>query len=249
MSKARVSLAAWCCALSLVAGLAVAKPLPVGEDGWPLVPLPAQAKRVPLPEQISVNGLVVRQQLFESNDKPKAVTDWFRKQWGEPLVENAMGGRLVLGKAVGGHYVTVQLSALAGGTQGLVAVSDLQASVAGQQQHHQQAQEWAARLPPGTQVLQHVATVEAGKRSEQWLMVNQHSVQLNAELLRAQLEQRGYAFQRELASRRAPGTAEEGGRTLLFAGPSGEAMATLSQGAQQRVSVLLNLQPTGRGAL
>lgn len=207
-------------------------------ERWPDLPLPSSARRLALPEEMVINGRTVQTRLFESSERPAALTSWFRSLLGPAVVENVVGRRLVLGKLSGEFFVTVQLSAVRAGTQGVLSVTRLAQTSQERQQHAQDVQALLSSLPDGARVLQQISTREGDGTTQQWMLTSNHSERHNAELLRSGLQARGFDFQREAT---VPGQ----GRTLYFRGPAGEAMATVMAGSAYTTAILLSLQPRG----
>src|SRR3989442_6030678 len=84
-------------------------------QAWPTVALPEDARAFSVGEQIVANGTPMRVQVFISNRSPAEVAAWFRHSLGEPIVENKVQDKLVLGRQAGDFYETVQLETSAGG--------------------------------------------------------------------------------------------------------------------------------------
>ena len=131
-SRARASACALAAALMLVGAACAAAP-------WPSVPLPSGAKPFQIGEQLSVGGFPMRLQGFVTNTAPLETADWFHRTLGQPLVEDVVMGKLVLGQARGDYYVSVMLEALPNGragTRGTVTVSDLKTAYEGRDATH-----------------------------------------------------------------------------------------------------------------
>ena len=208
----------------------------MASEPWPQVALPASAKRVPLPESMVIDGRLVQTQLFESNEDPTRVTAWFRDQLGPTAVENALGQRLVLGRAMGEYYVTVQLSGNGARTQGVVSMTKLVQSSAMREQQERETQDMLALLGPGTRVIQRVSSRDGGSMTHQWMFSSSQDADRGPDQLKNALAAKGYDFQR------AAGTSGRG-QTLYFSGAAGQAMATVMPGRASTTLIWLNLLP------
>ena len=106
----------------------------------------------PIGEQMTVNGLPMKLQGFLSEAAPAELIAQFRKALGKPLVENAIGSKQLLGRAMNTYYLTVQVEPAGRGSRGVVAISDLK----GMHDHRSELQSantrWLNRFPSGSKI-------------------------------------------------------------------------------------------------
>lgn len=209
---------------------------------WPAIDLPSDSRSFDVGPQLEVNGLPMRIRGFLSPAAPSQLAGWFRRQLGEPLVENTLAHMHVLGRLQGEHYLTVQLEPAGRGTRGLVAVTHLRAAHDRRADSRAASERWLARLPAGSQLVSEVSGNDHGRVSRQMLFRNAHDAALNAARVRALLAGEGYAFEREVdtTSARAPASAAPQGRTLYFRAPGREAMATVFRDSAGDSVIVLN---------
>lgn len=218
---------------------------------WPEVVLPPGAASYSMGEQMSVDGMPMRAQGFELDMSPERTAAWFRQHMPRPLMENRFGDKLVLGRASGAYYITVQLSGSGGRTQGLVAVSDVAAGLVQRTASRAANARVAARLPSGTQVLTALNSTDAQRTASFLTLVNSYSEEVNRERLKQMLREDGMELERE--SRAADAGAKAlaalpagaaSGRAMFFKGRGREAIAVISRMPDSRVSIVLNTVTT-----
>lgn len=213
------------------------------QAAWPKVGMPKDVQAFDVGGQVTTNGIPMRMQGFVANAKPEQLADWFRQNMGRPLVENTVGGKLILGRAQGEHYLTVQLEPAGSGTRGLVAVSHLKAAQDTQAQTQAATNRWMSRLPSGSQLMTQTVSEDAGKLSTYRVVVNSHSQETNSERIKSMMREDGLAFEREAAAdagaagRRGP---SPGGKTLFFKSSDKEAMAVIYRDPAGQTAVVLN---------
>lgn len=226
-------LAITACCMALLAAPAHA------ERVWPKLTPPAGARTWSAGDAIDANGLPMRVGGFVSDRSLSEVTRFVRHVLGGPVVANHRGDRLILGRAEGGFYLTVQLEPAGGGTRALVAVTDLQSAAHGREQARAVAQRWLQRLPAGSRVLSHTAARDGGRLWSQWVYGNGASAALNGQALKALLHQDGLRLEHESAAGPTPGAAP-GARLMLFKGAGREATAVIGRLPDGRASVVLS---------
>ena len=218
---------------------------------WPQVALPPQAESYAIGEQISLDGLPMRLQSFDVATSPEQTAAWFRQHMPRPMVENQVGDRLVLGRAQGNFYITVQLAASGQGTRGVVGVSDASAAAAGREARRAADARVLARLPAGTELLASLGSIDAGRSATFVTLVNSYSEDVNRERVRQMLREEGMELEREARAADAgaavlaglpAGTAS--GRALFFRGRGREAVAVIGRLPDSRVSIVLNTVTT-----
>ncbi|RYF01834.1 MAG: hypothetical protein EOO32_02380 [Comamonadaceae bacterium] len=221
-----------------------------GATTWPTVALPPYVKSFAVGEQIIANGLPMRVQGFVAQgvDVPK-VAEWFKASLGQPLVESSFRNQLILGRAEGGFYVSVQLEALGAdpqqGSKGLVAISDM-ASLNRDRERDQAAHhQWLARWPAGTQTLSRMTSQDNGATTLHVALRNGHSTSLNRDALVDLMQQDGLALEREVAPDRRSAAAAAGmpadGTAYFFKGQGKSAMATMARDGDGQTTIVLNI--------
>ena len=159
---------------ALVLGLAFMAPgnFALAQASWPTIALPKDVRAFDIGEQLTINGLPMRMQGFVSARNPVQLAEWFRQRMGKPLVENTLANKLILGRAQGEYYLTVQLEPAATGTRGIAAVSHLKAAYDGRAENRASTEHWLSRLPAGSKLLSQMSSEDAGKASTYLLVVN-----------------------------------------------------------------------------
>jgi len=234
-------------ACTLIAAALWALPA-LSADAWPTVALPRDAEPFDVGQQMTVDGMPMRIDGFVSKAPLAETLSWFRRSLGQPLVENVLNGKRILGRAQGEHYLTVQLEAVdagrGGGTRGLVAVTHLKAAIESREHNEAAARQWLARLPSGSQLHNQIGARDGAKTSRYLVFSNRHDEALNIERLKSLMHDDGYTIERETgASREAALRLPQhvaNGRTLYFRAPSKEAMAVVARNGQGRTTIVLN---------
>jgi hypothetical protein len=214
------------------------------ESAWPQIELPTSSTVFPVDDVIVANGLPMRLTAFSSRQSREQLMAWFRQSLGEPLVENRLGDKIVLGQAKGEHYLTIQLESTGTGTRGVAAVSHLKSAYDQQADTRAARDLWLQRLPSGSRILSRMSSSDRGQRAEHLVFINNQSESANRDALRTILENKGFSFERETVASDAPGASRSGrladARTLYFKGKSGEAMATVARDSAEKTVVVLN---------
>lgn len=234
-------------ALALASALGLPLPAAAAQaPAWPRVALPSGAGAYQIGEQISVNGTPTRMQGFVTRTAPLDTAAWFRTSLGQPLVENNVQGKLVLGRAQGDYYVSVMLEALPGergGTRGTVTVANLKAAYEQRDANRAVNERMLARLPNGSRLMNQLSSTERGRATAYILATNGHSQQANRDHLIKRLQAEGYVLEREAlpGPKRMPGVPAEvaAGRTLFFKGRDKEAMAVIRPAEQSGSAIVI----------
>jgi hypothetical protein len=206
----------------------------------PVIALPDSAMAYGVGERIVLNGMPMDLRGFTSTSPIEETAAWFRRSLGAPVVENRIGDALVLGKASGDYYLTVQLRATAAGTSGVTAVADLKTAAA----DIGRRRAWAAvdaLVPEGSRILSDMTSEDRGRRSRDLVFSNDMSERANSARLQTVLTARGFVFEREgVAAAPVPPGSLRPGRTLYFTGREKEALATIAEAEQGRTVVVVN---------
>ena len=223
---------------------------------WPQIAMPPGVRTFTVGEQIAANGLPMRVQGFVVKDmEVAALADWFRRSLGQPLVEDRLGNKLILGRAQEGYYLSVQLEAAGpdgrGGSRGLLAVSDLLALNQGRDSYEAKLQRWMQRWPSGSQVISRTSSTDRGRAALHVVLQNGHSESLNREALIDVMKQDGFALAREASAEAALTRQAQalpyGGKAYFFNGNGKEAIATIARDGQGHTTVVLNTSATLEG--
>ena len=141
------------------------------------------------------NGVPMSVRRFDTSMSPKQVLQYYRERWTtgprRPPVENRVGGWRVIGRQVGGYYVTVQVRPGAGGSEGFIGVSMLP-----QLKAEPELDREFPRLA-GTEVVSDTRSEDEGKSGQTLILRNDYSVITNAQYYREQLPARGWALRQD----------------------------------------------------
>lgn len=217
---------------------------PIAAAGEPTVALPGAAQPFSVGENIVLNGLPMRMRGFRSMESVDVLVAWFTKNLGSPVVENRLGNTIVLGKAIGEYYVSVQLEADRNGVRGLTAVSNLAAANEMRSVRNERGERLLLGLPHGSRVISDMVSEDRGKQSWHVVVENTHSEQLNVGRIQALMTQEGFALEHESSAgstsggtgMHAPGDA----RTLYFRAKGKEAMATVARDELSKTVIVIN---------
>lgn len=208
---------------------------------WPQPVLPGHVSVFAVGDQLTANGLPMRVQGFVSTeDSVEDLLAWFRRYWGQPLMENTVGAKRILGRLQNGFYWTVQIEAVRRGAKGLVAVTDLSARAQASDRYVATTERLLARFPAGSQLVSHMVSPGEGKTASHVVVSNRHSESLNHDALKAMLADEGMALERETSVLEQSDLRGKAIKTLYFKGASKEAMAVISSDSQGRSTVILN---------
>ena len=216
---------------------------------WPTISMPPNVSAFAVGDQFAANGLPMRVQGFVSKDMSvPQLAEWFRRSMGRPLVEDKLGNKLILGRAQGGYYLSVQLEPAGlqgrGGSKGLLTVSDIAAMNQNRERDSVATQDWLRRWPSGTQIFSRMTSQDRDKASLHVGLRNGHSEGLNRDALVDVMKQDGFLLEREVSA--IGNTADQlpahlrGGKTLFFKGDGKEGMATIVRDDQGRTAIVLN---------
>jgi hypothetical protein len=228
------------CVLALVAGIARAD----GAADWPTLALPPGTASYSISPRMAVDGIPMKLEGFESPKSPAELVSWFRAQLPQPLLENTVGTKLVLGHPHGSYFFTIQMEAVDGGTKGVVAVTDIDGAMVERKAGDSVTDRVLAGFPAGTQVVRSMTSSEQSRSSTFVALVNRYSEDVNRQRLVDLLLADGMRLEREATAdaateaRLPSGT--QVGSTLFFKGEGKEATAVITRGADSQVNVVLN---------
>lgn len=226
--------AALACTLLLAGAEATA------QASWPVIALPKGVTQFDIAQQMTANGVPLRMQGILSAVAPGQVATLFRESLGQPLVENTLGPKLVLGRAQGEFYVTVQLEPAGTGTRGLIAVTKLSSALEGRDASRTEELHVLSRFPTGSKRISQMSSVDGRNAAEHQVLINNLGVDLNVEHVKRMLSNDGYTLERETAKVSNARSRSASGTTLFFKRPGGEAIAMVYRDASERTVLVLN---------
>jgi hypothetical protein len=211
---------------------------------WPDIKLPRKLQTFPMGSDVNANGVPMRMQGFTSALPVAEVIEALRDSLGQPLVMNQIGKQVVVGRALGAFYVTVQIEAEGAGSRGVVATTDMQSAVDNKEFTQQEKQRWLDQLPAGSRLMSHVKSSDNSKRSVQLVYTNEQNSAINADRLKAMLTREGLSLEREGAADNATKSGTnmvEQGQVLFFKGVAKEAIATIHRQIDGQTFTVLNI--------
>ena len=211
---------------------------------WPSLQLPASLHTFSMGSQIMLNGLPLQMVGFVSDLPPLKIVEQFRGTLGQPLVENTIGQKIVLGRMEPGKfYVTVQVEAAPSGSRGVVAITDLAELAQSRDARISSRVRWIDRLPSGSTIASQMTSAERGKSTLHLVYTNAHTVQANRDALARMMTADGYRIERQTDSisqhrddRIPPGT---DGDTIYFTGSGKDGIAVIAKRGTN-TSIVLN---------
>jgi hypothetical protein len=210
---------------------------------WPEIALPKMARPVDIGGQFSLNGLPMRIKGFIASRAPSEMAEVFRRALGQPLMENRIGDKLLLGRMQGDFYLSVQIEPSARGSRGAIAVTNLKLAANKRSEFTAEKERWLNRLPAGSRLLSLMTSEDAGKISTHFVITNGFADSINATRFKSMLAEEGMSLERETTSdgnTTAQRYAVPQGRTLYFRGQNKEAIAVISH-ANGGTAVVLNI--------
>lgn len=174
---------------------------------WVSVEPPPDSRLAWVAEDMVHNGVPMRIQFFHSPATPGEVLDHYRRRWREGgaarYVENRLGPWMVIARAEGAFFVSVQVRPAATGAEGYLAQRALDAAPATLGQ--------GVALPPGSAVANDILSRDAQRPARTLLLFNGLSVAANADFFRERYARDGWAVVSE-------GRARGGGQLVLQRG-------------------------------
>lgn len=214
------------------------------QSAWPGIAALKEVQLFDIGEQMTFNGLPMRVKGFVSAAKPTQLADGFRQSLGQPLVEDHLGDKLILGRAQGEHYLTVQLEPAGAGTRGLIAVTHLKAAYDRQRETQDAIDHRQSRLPPGSRVISQMSSEDGGKLAEHFVMINSQSMDLNLERMKDLLRDDGFELKHEANAdgSLAPSSVDviAGNKVLFFKATGKEATVVIYRKDSGGTTIVLN---------
>lgn len=211
---------------------------------WPVPTLPPSAVAYRIGEQMVVDGLPMRVQGFVSPRERKEIAAWFRQSLGKPLMENQVGSKLVLGRALGEYYLAVQLEAIGHGTRAIVSVAHLKAGYDNRANTTAELARMMARFPSGSRLVSAIDSIDRGKLSQHVVVSNAYQEEVNGNRLIAMMRDDGFALEQTASTDGAPAhhsfAGAQNGKTMYFKGAGKEAMAVIFRDPAGQVTIVMN---------
>lgn len=211
---------------------------------WPDLKLPQSLQLFSVGEHVVMNGKPMRMHGFISKQTPDQLSRSVQETLGQPLVINNLGRQIILGRAQGLHYISVQIEPASNGSRGIVSITDLRAALLNSDTTMQERQRWLQQLPAGTRLSSHMKSLDDLKQSQQLIYRNRFDENLNRDRLKTILQADGLAFEHEAMSDDGPSKAARTtsqGRLLFFKGSGKEAMATMHRQPDGQTVTVLNI--------
>jgi hypothetical protein len=227
--------------LALCGALATA---PALADNWPQVDLPKNIRPFDIGQQVTVNGMPMRMQGFVSPAGPARTIESFRRSLGQPLVENQLGNKRILGRAQGEYYLSVQIEPAGMGSRGVIAMTNLKTTFEDRSDTREANERWLSRLPSGSRLISRMVSQDAGRLSNHLVIVNTYSESINRDRLKSLMSDDGFALEREGVpdAGMAASLPDSLGSSiaLFFRGANKEAMATIYHDRNGQTTTVLN---------
>lgn len=233
-------------ALVLAGALVVPSPCAAAAAlSWPTVALPSDAVVYPVADQMAVHGIPLRIQGFFVKSTLGATANWFRERLGKPIVENRLGRALVLGRAQGPHFITIQLSSQADGTSGTLSIAHLHAAYKTRDTRKTATERLLSRLPPGSELVTELVSNDGNKQSRFYVVSNTYHEEVNRDHVHDLMREDGLTVRHQAS---APNPSTAGGKPQLsngivyvFNGERKEAVAVIGRNAIGRTIVQVNV--------
>lgn len=94
-----------------------------GAVDWPSVPVPDDAQGEIVSDHMIYNGIDMRASRFATKTSVTDLKAFYRKEWGNRMVETPMRGKTVLGHMSGHYYITVELTPSGMTTRGQIGIT------------------------------------------------------------------------------------------------------------------------------
>lgn len=216
----------------------------ISQTPWPQIAIPEGIKLSEQGGPISVNGMPLQMRGFTSTAAPARVAALFQQSLGQPLMDNTIGVKRILGRSHGAHYVTVQIEPGVTGTRGVIAVTELTAAMNNAAIARAADQRLLSRLAAGFHIVSRTATEDNRRSIEHVVLTNTHSVGLNAASVKNMLRIDGFVLERKTAPAGQSGVdhrpATREATTLFFKKAGSEAVAVISRDDKGMTAVVLN---------
>lgn len=211
---------------------------------WPAIEFPKDSSTYIVGEKVVVNGLPLKMTGFVSPTKLPQIAEWFRQKLGQPLVENTVANKLILGRAQGETYLTIQLETIGTGTRGLVAISNQKIAFNRHADSVAVRARWIGRLLPDSKLISQMNSDDNGQVATYTFFSNTYSEDVNAARITKIMLEDGLALEHEA---RVDRNSENKsvvkiihGQTLFYKGGGKEAIAVISKAQDGKTLVVLN---------
>ena len=210
------------------------------ELSWPNVALPDDIQAFNVGENVSFNGIPVRLQGFVSSRSPEQLAQWFHQKMGEPLMDDRIGNKRVLGRLQHDAYITIQIESQAKGSRGVVAMTMMSEIPKNQKKNEELNQYWLNKMPPGSRLLQQVVSQDGNRYSTHLTFSNAYSAGVNCDAVLRALKSEAYELEDGLSTKSA--SINSGSPlALYFNGKNKQAIALVKRIEAGSSIVVLNL--------
>lgn len=203
---------------------------------WPEIALPRDAIMYKIGDQMVVNGLPMRVRGFVSTSPPAALAQWYRRRLRQPLMENLVETKTILGQSHGEYFVSIELEPAGRGTRGMVAVTHLKAAYDNRENTGAAIHRLLDKLPSGTRLLNEVMSQDGAKLSHYLVVSNGYHEDVNRDRVAAMLGEEGLTLERVEQN----AAVAFNGKTMFFHGPGKDAIAVIYRNAAGQTVVALN---------
>lgn len=107
-------------ALLLAAGIQCA----VAAD-WPELPLPEDSQGEWVSRHMIHNGVPMRAARFQSKQTPTQLVRFYERKWPGQMTVTDLGGKKILAHGSSSHFITIELSGGAAGSEGQIGIVEL----------------------------------------------------------------------------------------------------------------------------
>jgi hypothetical protein len=202
----------------------------------PEIELPPSAKSFSVGENIVLNGLPMRMRGFHAQESLHELKAWFLRRLGERTVENHWAGGVILGKAEGKYYLTVQLKPGREGVDGVVAISDFRTGDT-LERYRERTNRLLSGLPHDSMLISDMTAQDGNKSSWHAVVANRQGAQLNSERVQGWLTGQGFVLEHEART-------DGDGRSLYFKGAGKEAIVTIAREPDRQTVIVINTVST-----
>lgn len=219
-------------------------------SGWPRIELPANADSFDIGQEVSSNGVPMRMSKFASNLSLPETVAWFKSKLGQPLLEDHVGEKTVLGRPQGDYYITIQLEQSGAGVQGLIGISNMRQALSEQGKSREANAAWARDLPADTKIVNLMTSHDDGKDAVFLMATNQYSNAVNIDRATSALEKRGFLVERRIKIQDGDdfgfGVADPAAQTVLFKSEGKEATAMAFHDPSGTATIVINTTVVSR---
>ena len=159
------------------------------ETAWPKIEIPPSMQLQVVSDGMSINGMQIHILEFRSPQNATELTEWFSKEWEGRIARSRAGQWEILAHRERDALITVQMSPVGSqGSRGFIATSNAFAPPA----RNRSRTAPAVPMLPGTQLVQDLQAVDAGRKSRTLVLLSDKSSAQNLDFYRARYQEEGY---------------------------------------------------------